>query len=163
MGQCKMENCHQHLENIWVLQGVRDFFFAIWKGSQKKLKGKKKNKTWLTLYHGRAAESCYCCILLSSQQPVIMNWLTAKILMDITQEGKWECLLFFIVNLYWTLSDSPPIYNPVWSSRKLVLEVSHERELCFYLTKALWIFSHFLFDLSVNFLHPLPLLLCWSS
>lgn len=136
--------------------------FAIWKGSQEKLKGRKI--TQLTPRHSRATESCYWYILPSSQQPVIMNWLTAKILMDIIQEGKWECLDFFF--LQWTrteLCDSPPIYNPAWSSRKLVLEVSHERELCFYLTKALWIFSHFLFDLSVNFLHPLPLLPFWSG
>lgn len=156
-----MENSHWHFWEYMSALRCKRGIFAIWKGSQEKLRGKKI--TQLTPHHSRATESCYWYILLSSQQPVIMNWLTAKILMDITQEGKWECLDFFTVNLYWTLSDSPPIYNPVWSSRKLVLEVSHERELCFYLTKALWIFSHFLFDLSVNFLHPLPLLPFWSG
>lgn len=149
-------------DNTW---GVREVLL---------LSGKKAERSWwwaggghiywLTPRHSRAGENHSWCVLLSSQQPVITNWLTARYWwISLEKENKNVEIFFFIVNLPWTLRDSPPIYNPVWSSRKPVLEVSHERELCFYLTKALWIFSHFLFDLSVNFLHPLPLLPFWSS
>lgn len=148
--------------NIWVLEGVREVLLLSGKKAEKRWWAGGGHVNWLTPRHSRAGEN-HSWSVLSSQQPVIMNWLTARYWwISLEQENK-NVEIFFIVNWYWTLRDSPPIYNPVWSSRKPVLEVSHERELCFYLTKALWIFSHFLFDLSVNFLHPLPLLPFWSS